>query len=439
MSRQAGRGKARAIASRKISAVRRTVIIVGPPWPRSAALRVIQNQIHYYRSRGFFTVFVGVPFVWYFKHVPAKTPYLRQDVTDLDADKVLVASFDADLYESPAYLARHRRAFSRGTVLDWQVAMARASRLPRKEIDCLRARRVAAMHVNHLYTLGFALDLRKQLSAGGNIPIVLETHDVQSRLTHRKRDCNPRTRMPDALATLANSEIALLRNVDVLVHLSLDDYAFFRKRLPRKPQFLTIPAPDERFKSSLNSIATPIEPFDLLFVGQWHAANLDAMRWFFRRVWPLIARRRLSLKIVGMIGAMVEYRSPQLFESSRSFFAGEVEDLIPFYRAARCVIAPMQWGTGISIKTIEALALGKSFVGTTAALRGLPMDRLKKAGIVPYDRPKSFAEAIVRALTNEVELKRASTQAPEDIFSVRESFASRDRALDAALAGVLRT
>jgi hypothetical protein len=41
-------------------------------------------------------------------------------------------------------------------------------------------------------------------------------------------------------------------------------------------------------------------------------------------------------------------------------------------RAARCVSATMVSGTGISIKTIEALALGKPFVGTSKAYRGMP-------------------------------------------------------------------
>ena len=47
----------------------RAAIIVGPPWPRSGTARVIQNQIRYYRERGFFTVFIAVPFLWYSIHV----------------------------------------------------------------------------------------------------------------------------------------------------------------------------------------------------------------------------------------------------------------------------------------------------------------------------------------------------------------------------------
>src|SRR5208283_1971561 len=117
------------------------------------------------------------------------------------------------------------------------------------------------------------------------------------------------------------------------------------------------------------------------------------------RVWPLVADRRYNLKIVGPIGSMVQREQPQLYDSFRSCFAGEVADLAPYYRAARCVIAPMVSGSGTSIKTIEALALGKPFVGTSKAFRGMPLDRIQRAGIEAYDDPRAFADAIVSVLT----------------------------------------
>ncbi len=55
-------------------------------------------------------------------------------------------------------------------------------------------------------------------------------------------------------------------------------------------------------------------------------------------------------------------------------------------------------GRGISIKTIEALALGIPFVGTTKAFRGMPMHAVKAAEQQPFDKPEAFAAAIAAAL-----------------------------------------
>jgi glycosyltransferase involved in cell wall biosynthesis len=355
-------------------------------------------------------------------------------MNELGADRTFIATLEKKGYNAAKYKASVRHAF-RGTALDWQVAVGEAAWLSDKDIDFLSGLRAVLFHVNHVYTLGFARNLRRRLFGGGfPMPIIVETHDVQSHLLQQRGDRNPWTGRPDRLERLIKSETALLEKANVLIHLSVDDLKLFQVLMPSKPQFLAFPTIDENFSSTVNAAVPPAESIDLLFVGQWHHPNLEAMQWFFDQVWPLIADRRYSLKIVGPIGSMVQRELPQMYDAFRSFFAGEVADLVPYYRAARCVIAPMVSGSGTSIKTIEALALGKPFVGTSKAFRGMPMDHLKAAGIQAHDGPQAFADAIVHALGIEREAQALSRAAYDNVFSVRASSASRDEALRAATA-----
>ena len=410
------------------------VIIVGPPWPRSGTARVIQNQIHYYRERGFFTVFVAVPFLWYFIHIAQDPGEIIEGLNELGADRMFMATLDQKRYTAAKYKASVRHAF-RGTALDWQVALGKEARLNDEHLDFLRGLRAVLFHVNHVYTLGFALDLRRRLFDDDlPLPIILETHDVQSQLLQEKGERNPWTRRPDRLDRLIKSETSLLKKASVLIHLSVDDLRLFEGLMPSKPQFLAFPTIDENFISSVNAAAPPVESIDLLFVGQWHSANLAAMKWFFDQVWPLIADRRYNIKIVGPIGSTVKKELPQMHDTFRSYFVGEVTDLVPYYRAARCVIAPMVSGSGISIKTIEALALGKPFVGTSKAYRGIPMDRIEQAGLHAYDTPQAFADAIVYALSNEQRVAAAGRAAYDHLFSKQAAFSSRDEAFRIATA-----
>ncbi len=410
------------------------VIIVGPPWPRSGTARVIQNQILYYRERGFFTTFIGVPFLWYFIGLAQNPNELMQGIDELGADRSFTATLDQKGYNTAKYKASIRHAF-RGTTLDWQVEVGRAARLSREAIDFVGGLQSVLFHVNHVYTLGFVLDFRKRLfGANSRFPIILETHDVQSHLLRESGIRNPWTHRADDLERLIRSETGLLERANALIHLSTDDFRFFQKLLPSKPQFLSFPTIEEKFRSSLNAAALPAEDIDLLFVGSWHRPNLAAIRWFFEEVWPLIAHRHYHLKIIGSVGPMVQKELPQLYDTFRLFFMGEITDLIPYYRASRCVIAPMVSGSGTSIKTIEALALGKPFVGTSKAFRGMPMECLKDAGIEAHDDPQSFAEAISRALSALDKAATASQAAYEHIFSVRAAFAQRDEAFLAATA-----
>jgi glycosyltransferase involved in cell wall biosynthesis len=158
------------------------------------------------------------------------------------------------------------------------------------------------------------------------------------------------------------------------------------------------------------------------------------MKWFFEEVWPLISDRGYSIKIVGQIDQFVREYLPEIYRKYRLYFVGPVPELASTYRTARCVLAPMVSGTGISIKTVEALALGKPFVGTSKAYRGMPMDLIAQAGLQPHDSPQDFANAIVRALSQEQLAAEASRRAYMKVFSKEAAFASRDQALRLATA-----
>jgi glycosyltransferase involved in cell wall biosynthesis len=405
------------------------VIILGPPWPRSGTARVIQSQIEYYRQRGFLTVFVVVPYCWAYRKNSSIWDELRDGINEIGADHVFIASLEERRYSLAKYTASIRNPFGR-TLIDWWFAVGAAAQLSSEFEQLLQKLSINILQVNHVYTMGFAVRLRRGLIRAGNkAPIILETHDVQAHLLHEKGEASPWTNRPDQLEKLIESEIALSNKADVLVHLSVDDYKFFQGQLPARPHILAMPTIDETFVSRVKATKPPGEKIDLLFVGQSHFPNVAAIKWFFEEVQPLIADRQYNLKIVGPVVILVRDRLPQIYDDFRSCFVGEVADLAPYYSAARCVIAPMVSGTGTSIKTIEALALGKPFVGTSKAFRGMPLERLKEAGVGVHDEPQDFADAIVRALSSEEESRATSRAAYDSVFSLKAAFASRDEAV----------
>src|ERR1700687_2522036 len=176
-----------------------TVVIVGPPWPRSGAARVFQTQIDYYRGRGFYTVFVVVPFHRAFMRSSPIWDEIGEGIQELGAHKSFVATLEENRYKAAKYTASLRHGF-RGTALDWAFAMANSVRLPQDLVQFLRRMPMTLLHVNYVQTLGFALHLRKKLAGrGARMPIILETHDVQSHLLEERSEPNPWTRKPDLL------------------------------------------------------------------------------------------------------------------------------------------------------------------------------------------------------------------------------------------------
>jgi glycosyltransferase involved in cell wall biosynthesis len=406
-----------------------TVIIVGPPWPRSGTARVMQNQIDYYRYRGYMTVFICVPIHCSYTETYSDWDDIKVGMKELGADHMFIAPINNRRFITEKYVGWIRHAFS-GTAFDWIVSTARSAQLPEDAVRLLEELPIALINVNHVFTLGFAQRLLRQVvKSRYRIPIILETHDVQAHLLEERHEINPWTHRVDSLKQLLRSELSLLNNSNVLVHCSVDDFNFFKPRLPLKPHVLALPSIDEAFISTVNATSPSTDPIDLLFVGQSTDPNCAAMKWFFEEVWPLIADRGYNLKIVGQVDMLVRKNLPEIYQTFRSHFVGPIAELAPSYRAARCVFAPMVSGTGISIKTIEALALGKPFVGTSKAYRGMPMDRIEQTGLQVHDTAQGFANAIVHALTREQLAAAESRTAYRDIFSKQAGFAARDEAL----------
>ena len=159
-----------------------TVVIVGPPWPRSGAAWVIKNQIDHYRARGFNAVLVIVPFHRWFMRENPVWEEIEEGFKDLGAQGLFWAPLDNHQYTVAKYVASISHVFH-GTVLHWESAMAKSARLPAGLIESLQSLPVALLHVNYVQTLGFALRLRSELRVQNpRIPIILETHDVQSHL-----------------------------------------------------------------------------------------------------------------------------------------------------------------------------------------------------------------------------------------------------------------
>ena len=293
---------------------------------------------------------------------------------------------------------------------------------------------IALFHVNHVFTLGFMHRLRQELGQFyDRVPVLLETHDIQSDILRDRDERNPWTGKPDNLNSLLRTEVGHLSVADVLIHLSVDDERFFLEKLPRKPQFLARPLIADAFVEAV-AVAPKVEAIDILLVGTGYQANCEAVEWFLKGVWPLIAEKRLKLSVVGGVSDLLRERQPELYEQFRSCFVGKVADLAPYYRAARCVIAPMRSGGGISIKTIEAFALGMPFVGTTKAYRGLSAEALLRHGIQSHDAPPAFADAILRALSEGegYDIGKRGRALFEELFSKDACYAVRDEAVRTA-------
>jgi len=126
--------------------------------------------------------------------------------------------------------------------------------------------------------------------------------------------------------------------------------------------------------------------------------NADAARWFLRRVWPELHRRRpdLRLRLAGDRPTRAVRRAARAPGVELHASPGDLKALL---RGATLSLAPMRCGSGVPIKILEAWALGVPVVASIWAAAGTPArpgEDLALAG----DEPDAWIEIILRLLND---------------------------------------
>jgi glycosyltransferase involved in cell wall biosynthesis len=128
-------------------------------------------------------------------------------------------------------------------------------------------------------------------------------------------------------------------------------------------------------------IPPPAEPrFDAGFIGSEDVTNLDAVLSFFENILPRIRERchDFELLIAGRVGNHL----PRRLRETRGLTLWPIlSDVRRFYDSVRLVVVPLRYGTGVSIKVLEALSFGASIVSTSIGVRGLDCEAIGRVAI----------------------------------------------------------
>jgi glycosyltransferase involved in cell wall biosynthesis len=140
-------------------------------------------------------------------------------------------------------------------------------------------------------------------------------------------------------------------------------------------------------------VAGPVEPrrHSAVFWGRLgFGPNVQALRWFCGRVWPLVTRQVPDATFV-ILGADPPAEVSAYHGRDGIRVVPNPVDLRPDISLAEVVVLPFVSGGGIKNKFLEAASMSRPIVATTRATRGL-----RSAPPVSIaDAPAAFASAIV--------------------------------------------
>lgn len=192
----------------------------------------------------------------------------------------------------------------------------------------------------------------------------------------------------DPYACTVEEERQLLLKSDVVVAIQARERDLLEKLVPEREVLLA----GMDFETVEPKPLNEARPNSIALVASDNSMNVHGFNSFLEECWPLIkmALPEVSLHVVGSIGERC------LPEESAIRFTLWLDDLASVYGDARVVINPTIAGTGLKIKSAQALAYGRPLVAWPSGVEGLEYTR--DAPFVVVDSWEEFAHAVVRLL-----------------------------------------
>jgi sugar transferase (PEP-CTERM/EpsH1 system associated) len=168
----------------------------------------------------------------------------------------------------------------------------------------------------------------------------------------------------------------------------------------------------------------------LVFTGMMdYWANIDGVSWFAHEVLPRLQSRRPGIRF-AIVGARPTPEVGRLARRPGITVTGRVPDVRPWLAAATVVVAPLRIARGIQNKVLEAMAMARPVVATSAALAGIEAE--PGSDLVAADDPDTFATAIDLLLMSETRRRQLGLRARQ-VVEQRYAWPARLRALDELL------
>lgn len=253
------------------------------------------------------------------------------------------------------------------------------------------------------------LPLAELADVCGNIPMVLNEHNVESELVAQKVEItgNPVFRwvLAREYKLLREFEKVSCKRMNNVLACSDDDVLKLHEMGASRVHCI----PNGVDTQKLVPCDGEMDMNSMVFLGGmgWYPNRLG-VQWFINEVMPRIVavNPKATFNIVGNPEPEIEI--PRLL-SANIIRHGFVDDFRPIVNAAAVMVVPIQLGSGTRLKVVEAAALGKCMVSTFKGAEGVMLD--DGDAIILRDNADEFAKAILALQAKPAEVMRIGNSA----------------------------
>jgi polysaccharide biosynthesis protein PslH len=327
------------------------------------------------------------------------------DVVDLPADFNHYKEIHVtDLDNQVSMIGAFKNLFSKES---YHVSRFVCQDFANKLIELLTKNKYDVVQLETLYLAPY-IDIIKEHS---HALITMRAHNVEfeiwERITNNTRFLPKKLYLQYLTSKLKKYELDKLNKYDYLIAVSDRDLKKF-KELGYKNGAMASPIGLDL--KMYNGIKIQKQTNDLCFIGalDW-MPNIEGLKWFLDNVWPKVHALHPDIKfhIAGR-------NTPSWLTSyvrSNVMIHGEVESAVDFVQQHQTMIVPLFSGSGMRVKILEGMALGKVVVTTTLGKEGI--DAVHGEQLLVADSPHAFVDEISNIINGKYNTQQIGAQAKQ--------------------------
>lgn len=134
----------------------------------------------------------------------------------------------------------------------------------------------------------------------------------------------------------------------------------------------------------------------IIFIGSIHEPNIDAVRFLYEKIMPIVWKTNPDLKVsvIGNVADKLDIKQFPKFD-----FLGFVESIEEHFMTSKIMVAPLRFGAGVKGKIGQAFEYFFPVVTTDIGAEGMQL--INEKNVLIANDEKTFAEAILRLNSDE--------------------------------------
>ncbi len=265
----------------------------------------------------------------------------------------------------------------------------------KKLVEVLKSDNFDIIQLEGLYLTPYIEEIKRHSTA----PVALRAHNIEheiwERISAQKKSPLKKWYCYEIAKRVKKLKTNFINKYDLLVPITERDAERFNYLGNKKPVQVApagidtkklIPEPNKKDYPSICHIGTL----------DW-IPNQEGLTWFIKNVWKELSLLHPELKFY-IAGRNAPNWINKIFDEKNIIFLGEIDNAYDFINKNDIMVVPLFSGSGIRVKIIEGMALGKAIITTSVGIEGISAINGKE--VIIEDSPKNFIKQIDDLIKN---------------------------------------